>query len=316
VHQQEIQAGQALYNFRRCLIEIIALDSIKIIGRAIDGTSSGVFTSSDSFLGEAGDISLITGTLNTEDGGRMSSQSLGIEKAGNISIKTRENIHLSDGEISTVALLSSGGDINIKAADITLKDTNIASSVFSDAINSDRIGGNIEITADSIIAFDDSDIFAFAANGQGGNITLNTPAYFGENFTLNSLDEDFNSLIYNNRADINATGAVSGVVTIPDVSFIQNSLNDLPNNSINTDELVANSCVSPVGNRQEGKFIITGKGGLPARPGNGDISDFATGEVRNVPSSQTGWKRGDPIVEPQGLYHLSNGKLVLSRECH
>jgi large exoprotein involved in heme utilization and adhesion len=27
------------------------------------------------------------------------------------------------------------------------------------------------------------------------------------------------------------------------------------------------------------------------------------------------WQKGDPIVEPQGVYRLPNGKLVLSREC-
>ena len=27
------------------------------------------------------------------------------------------------------------------------------------------------------------------------------------------------------------------------------------------------------------------------------------------------WKIGDPIVEPQGVYQLANGELVMSREC-
>ncbi|UBF25599.1 hypothetical protein K9N68_29180 [Kovacikia minuta CCNUW1] len=27
------------------------------------------------------------------------------------------------------------------------------------------------------------------------------------------------------------------------------------------------------------------------------------------------WKPGDPIVEPQGVYQLPNGQLVMSREC-
>ncbi|MEN9871769.1 MAG: hypothetical protein RLZZ171_2761, partial [Cyanobacteriota bacterium] len=189
------------------------------------------------------------------------------------------------------------------------------SDISTNVLNGAGGGGNIDITADSIIAFDDSDIFAFAADGQGGDITLDTPAYFAENFTFNSLTSNPDNLDNNSRADLNATGAVSGVVSIPDVSFIQNGLTNLPDNSINTDELVANSCVSPVGKRQEGKFIITGTGGLPVRPGNDSISDFATGEVRNVPSNNSGWQRGDPIVEPQGVYRLTNGKLVMSREC-
>ncbi|MGL6340177.1 MAG: hypothetical protein ACRC80_13695, partial [Waterburya sp.] len=108
-----------------------------------------------------------------------------------------------------------------------------------------------------------------------------------------------------------------GSVSIPDVSFIQNSLNNLPDDSINTDELVANSCVVPVGERRQGKFIITGGESLPVRPGNGIPSKYPTGEVRNVPeSNHSSWHRGDPIVEPQGAYRLANGKFVLSRECY
>lgn len=41
-------------------------------------------------------------------------------------------------------------------------------------------GGNINLTADSIVVFDDSDIFVFAEDGQGGNITLDIPAFFAE----------------------------------------------------------------------------------------------------------------------------------------
>lgn len=51
------------------------------------------------------------------------------------------------------------------------------------------------------------------------------------------------------------------------------------------------------------------------RHGNTNISDFATGKVRNVNEDKSSWQRGDGIVEPQGVYRLANGKLVLSREC-
>ncbi|MEL6441858.1 MAG: hypothetical protein AAFQ80_21735 [Cyanobacteria bacterium J06621_8] len=119
----------------------------------------------------------------------------------------------------------------------------------------------------------------------------------------------------NNRADVNATGAVSGAVDIPDVSFIQNSLTELPDNSIDTDELVANSCVIPAGNRSQGRFIITGAESLPMRPGDNLPSKYPTGEVRGAAEEKSVWQPGDPIVEPQGFYRLTNGKLVLSREC-
>jgi large exoprotein involved in heme utilization and adhesion len=180
----------------------------------------------------------------------------------------------------------------------------------------------VTLTADSVLAFDDSDILAFAQDGRGGNITLNTPAYFGSNFQAASLDADPDTLDGNNRADINATGAVSGDITLPNVSFIQNSLVELPENAIDTASLIANSCVAR-SRDSEGTFIITGAGGLPLRPGDASVSSYSTGTVRTLsneapassPETNRSWQQGDPIVEPQGVYRLPNGKLVMSREC-
>jgi large exoprotein involved in heme utilization and adhesion len=322
-------------------VTINASDSVIFDGEGSDGISSGAYSSVQlGGVGKAGGLKITTNSLSLTNGAALFSGTLGqgqggeltvnanslkldndalitsrtstTFEAGNVTLNITDSLLTTDSEISTRSIQSSGGNLTISAGDIQLRGN---SDIRTDINSGVGGGGNINLTADSIIAFDDSDIFAFATDGKGGNINLNTPAYFAENFTLNSLTSNPEILENNNRADVNATGAVSGTVTIPDVSFIQDGLNDLPDNSINTDELVANSCVSPVGNRQEGKFIITGKGGLPARPGNGDISDFSTGEVRSVPEQKTGWKRGDAIVEPQGVYRLTNGKLVMSREC-
>ncbi|MUG96611.1 hypothetical protein F7734_31455 [Scytonema sp. UIC 10036] len=70
--------------------------------------------------------------------------------------------------------------------------------------------------------------------------------------------------------------------------------------------------------------MITGGGGLPERPGDAPLEPFSTGAMRAVSRENESlvttnqnrpWTLGDPIVEPQGLYQLANGKLVLSREC-
>ncbi|GAA6614755.1 hypothetical protein [Scytonema sp. NUACC26] len=122
--------------------------------------------------------------------------------------------------------------------------------------------------------------------------------------------------------DINASGALSGIISLPDTSFIQNSLTELPDNSIDTNALIASSCIAR-SNQQKGTFVITGSGGLPNRPGDASVSLYSTGSVRSVPSSTRPsdnsvirqWQKGDPIIEPQGVYQLPNGKLVLSREC-
>jgi filamentous hemagglutinin family protein len=290
-------------------LTIKAFDSIQL-----SGSESGLFAEvAPGSKGTAGDINVQANSLFSSDNAQIRASSSENGNAGSININASDFINLIDSNITTFADRTSGGAINITAGDINLRgNSDIQSNIFSGAGG----GGNINITADSIIAFDDSDIFAFAADGKGGNINLDTPAYFGENFTLNSLTSNPKTLNNNFRADVNATGRVSsGAVDIPNISSIQNSLNTLPNNSLNTDELVANSCVVPAGDRQEGKFIITGIESLPVSPGGGRASHYSTGEVRNVPEKQSNWQAGDPIVEPQGAYRLANGKLVLSREC-
>ena len=140
---------------------------------------------------------------------------------------------------------------------------------------------------------------------------------FAESFTLNSLDQKNTNLLQNNnRADVNATGAFNGDVDIPDVSFLQNALTELNNNAINTEQLVANSCVVP-NRKQEGTFLITGRGGLAINPDDESVSNFSTGDVETIEDRDTSykWQPGDPIIEPSGVYRLSDGRLVMSREC-
>ncbi|WP_416673938.1 two-partner secretion domain-containing protein [Egbenema bharatensis] len=304
------------------------------------GQQSGIFanTEADS-TGDGGSIRLSTTNLQLTDRARISAQSQGTGEAGGIVINARENVTLSDraiistqsqgenaqagdiqitagntfsatnSDITTSAANASGGNITLQASDIRLfGDSDILT-------NSAIDGGNITLRANSILAFGDSDIIA-AAGERGGNITLDTPVFFGSGFTSDSANADPDTLDGNDRVDINASGQVSsGNIFVPDTNFIQDSLADLPESAIDTESLIAASCVVR-SQDTEGTFIITGRGGLPERPGEGERSVYATGEVRSIPeTSQTSWQMGDPIVEPQGLYQLEDGRMVLSQEC-
>ncbi|MUG91019.1 filamentous hemagglutinin N-terminal domain-containing protein [Scytonema sp. UIC 10036] len=265
--------------------------------------------------GKAGDIELSTRNLSLTNGASIDIRTLGKGNAGTVNINVRDTLYANNGNIRTDSRQSSGGAIAINAKDMRLfGDSDISTFVFSGAGG----GGNITLTADSIIAFNDSDILAFASDGRGGDITFQTPAFFGDRYEPASPGTNPFNLDGNNRVDINASGRLAdGSITLPDVSFLQNSLTELPQTPIDTNALIANSCIARNSGKQENTFTITGSGGLPNRPGDASISSYSTGDVRDVQgdSASRSWHKGDPIVEPSGVYRLPSGKLILSREC-
>uniref|UniRef100_A0A0C1RHX9 Filamentous haemagglutinin FhaB/tRNA nuclease CdiA-like TPS domain-containing protein n=1 Tax=Tolypothrix bouteillei VB521301 TaxID=1479485 RepID=A0A0C1RHX9_9CYAN len=279
------------------------------------GAASGLYanTTSDA-SGIGGTIRVNTTELNLFDRAQISSSSLGTGNAGDITINALQSLRANNSDITTNAAKSSGGEIKISAPYVCLRGD---SDIRTDVASGQNQGGNITITADSIIAFDDSDILAFARDGRGGNITLNTRAFFASGYQATQRVANLDSLDGNNRVDVNATGAISsGNIVFPDVSFIQNSLIELVQNPIDTNALIANSCIAR-SDKFKGSFVITGADSLPYRPGDAVISSYPTGDVRNVQDNRASlsWQKGDPIVEPLGIYQLPDGRFVLSREC-
>jgi filamentous hemagglutinin family protein len=275
-------------------------------------------TSSSNPEATGGDLIInATNTIQLTRQGSIFARSTGAAPAGNIAINTGL-LTATDGTIATSAEQSAGGAITLNARDIRLfGDSDITTRV----ANGEGGGGNITLSARTIVAFDDSDILAFAADGRGGDITLDTRAFFGDNYRPAPRNTDPRTLDFNNRVDINATGRIDGVIRTPDVSFIENSLTELPDNPIDTDSLLANSCIVRRNQPTGGSFILAGTGGLPQRPGDAPLSHFSTVDVEALPEDETPetedipWQKGDPIVEPQEVYRLPNGQLVLSREC-
>ncbi|BAY78043.1 hypothetical protein NIES25_45130 [Nostoc linckia NIES-25] len=333
--------------------------NITINARVFEASNGGFITTGTSGSGKSGDITinaadsiaistnldtvtgLFAGTSSAGNGGRISisttnfnlftsdlklpnnlavvsTRSRGQGIAGDINITAKENFNASNGLINARSEQAGGGNVDVTARNINLRNN---STIRTDLSSGSGRGGNIFLTANTIIALEDSDILAFAPEGQGGNITFNTRALFSDSLfdprqTLTDRNS-FQLLDNNGSSDINATGAISGnIIGIPDISFIQNSLTELQNNLIDTNALIANSCIarSP---KQAGAFIITSTGGLPNRPGEAAASSYPTGDVRNVTnnSAASSWKKGDRIIEPQGVYRLANGDLVMSRGC-
>ncbi|NER92583.1 MAG: filamentous hemagglutinin N-terminal domain-containing protein [Symploca sp. SIO1B1] len=281
----------------------VLLSNNSSISTAVEPTSRGT----------GGNINIQTNSLTLEDNSQISARSQGLKRAGNINLNVSESLTATNSNITTSSTQSAGGQIDIIAKDIRLRgDSDITTSVFSGADN----GGNITITTDSLIAFADSDILAFARDGRGGDITFLTPIFFGFAFRPAPKGTDPATLDLNNRVDINASGAIDGVITLPNLDFITNSLTELQDNLIDTDSILANSCIVRT-KPQESTFTITGGGNLPLRPGDSSSSPYPTGVVRAIPrdSPPRPWQKGDPIHQATGVYQLPDGRLVMAREC-
>lgn len=271
------------------------------------GSSSGLFANT-SGSGRGGEITVDSDNLDLTDRAAISTTSQSRGQAGNIGITATEHLRAEDGTIATSATRSSGGDITLSGGSIRLFDNSDIRT------NSRRTGGNITVNADSLVAFDDSDIIA-SAQRQGGDINFGNTITLFENYSPDSLQEqETGQLEGNSRADLNAAGERSGEISLPDTSFIQNSLSDLPSENLDAEQLIANSCIA---RRADGStFLVTGRGSLPQRPGAEQPSEYPTGEVRGVEETESqGWQMRSEVVEPEGVYRLSDGRLVMSRPC-
>ena len=284
-------------------------NSTENIGTDISATSTN--------SGNGGTVNITADNLKIVDSAGISVRSSGSGNAGEIFAQIRNSFEIENGEISSRSDRSSGGEIEILAGDIRLRgNSNIQTSVENGAGG----GGNITLGADSIVAFDDSDIFASSADGRGGNITLDTDAFFANNFSSAFIRSNPQFIDSNSRVDINASGSVAGIVDVPDVNFLPNDLVELSEDTIDSNEVVANSCVVRNG-QQGGTLIVTGSEGIPVRPGDAAVSDYSTGAVRSIPDKQDELiesakdRQPGAITEPEGAYRLSDGRLVLSREC-
>ncbi len=289
------------------------------------GANSGLFANTQiNSTGQGGGIEIITGQIIVQDDSQIAMSSVGSGSAGNLKV-IAYSIEL-DNQASLSADTTGGqGNINLRSRDFLL--LRRGSSITTNATGN-ATGGNITIDTYNLVAVpkENSDISANAENSFGGQVIVNASGIFGTQFRLQPTP----------LSDITASSArgseFNGVVQLntPDVNPSQ-GLTALPTNIIDTSQLIANSCIART-KRPEGKFIITGNGGLPVMPDDPSIAPYQTFQIPTVQSASistlqentlslqdsiTGSKphnlpKSAPLIEAQGWMYGPHGEVILT----
>ncbi|NEQ50064.1 MAG: filamentous hemagglutinin N-terminal domain-containing protein [Leptolyngbya sp. SIO3F4] len=292
--------------------------------------------------GNGGNVEIATSRLEITNGATVNASTFSEGLAGNIVINADDSIRLNRGDIIAESLSDSpAGNITITADQLSIENLSLVSTATRSSVD----GGNIKLTLGSFLVLRDrSDVRAQAGisgdGGDGGNINIVTPFIVA----IPSEDSDIQANAFEGdggRVNITARGVfgieprpeltplsditassesgVSGIVAVNalDTSFIQNNLNELSEQFINSNDLIDNACVAR-GYGSDGTFTLTGRN-LADAPNHSTGIIYSTGTVQpllNQPDDLvTGWQLEDNIQEPSGIYQLADGRLIMSQEC-
>jgi filamentous hemagglutinin family protein len=260
---------------------------------------------------------LINRIRNLEPNSGFFVGSVGSGITGDIEINSPKITLDNQGRLNAESASGNGGNIKLNS-DLLLLRRGSQITTNAGTAQQGGNGGNIEINSRFIVAIpkENSNITANAFTGKGGNVNITSRGIFG----IEPRTQETNQSDITASSELGVTGNIN--LNSPDNSAIQNNLGKLPQTAIDTNALIANSCIARRNQQQNGSFFITGSGGLPVRPGDASLPSYSTGDVQPIPTEATTlptqtrpWQIGDRVIEPTGVYELPNGKLVLGKEC-
>ncbi|MBW4511095.1 MAG: filamentous hemagglutinin N-terminal domain-containing protein [Scytonematopsis contorta HA4267-MV1] len=252
--------------------------------------------------GKAGAVTINTNRLTIRENGKVSVANSGPTNAGKLDINAGSILLDSQGLLSASTRAGEGGNIFLKADNLVMR----GGSAITTTAGGTGNGGNITMKTGAFAQIEASKITANAGKGRGGNIIINTEGFFQSPDSIISASSEL---------------GINGVVQISTLNANnENSLQQQPSNFANTDTIVSSSCLAQR-NSQNGKFVVSGNGGLPETPSDRDMQ-YEIVQVRSSlttlnntstqqESVQRGWKLGDAIQEASQLITTSSGRLML-----
>ncbi len=183
------------------IVSVNASESVELIGASADGLfSSGLFSSSAvEATGDAGNLIINTGQLIIRDGAKVSSETSGEGRGGDLTVNASRSVELINTTPDSVsgglftATLGSGnaGNLTINTGQLIVRD---GSQAVSGTASQGR-GGNLSVNASQSVelvgtsARSASGLLASAivGNGAGGDLTITTPKLIVQNGAVISV---------------------------------------------------------------------------------------------------------------------------------
>jgi filamentous hemagglutinin family protein len=282
-------------------VTITASDAV-----SFDGPDTGAASTVESRgIGQGGTIAVNTSRFSITNGAQLSASSQGQGAAGNLEVAARQLRLDTQGSIQAQTASGRGGDIILQVPDLLLLRRGSFISSTAGTAQAGGNGGNITFNDGFIVAVpqENSNISANAFTGRGGNIRIATQGLFGIE-PRSSVTTGLSSITASSQFGISGTIALN----TPDIDPSQ-GIAALPSSIIDSNALIANSCIAR--RDRQGRFVITGTGGLAPQPDDLANAAFPTYELVPQPFAPV----STSVMEADRIFRASTGEIVLGRSC-
>ncbi|MBC6455432.1 MAG: S-layer family protein [Hormoscilla sp. SP5CHS1] len=263
--------------------------------------------------GDAGALALRAERLSVRDGATVTVSSEIAGEAGDLTSSAPE-VRLDRGTLSAETVEGKQANINLTARDLQLR----RGTIISTNATGEATGGNITLSAETLVALEDSDISANAEQSFGGQVRITAEGIFGTEFREENTSESDITATSDLGAEFSGTVEISTPDIDPGKGLIQ-----LSQNVVDAAELIGQDFCRQA---QDSEFTITGRGGLPPNPNEDIVSnDTRVSWVEPVGASsgagatnngtnnkpQTGSISSSEIVSARGWIFKENGEVLL-----
>lgn len=267
--------------------------SITVVARdrlTVSGARSGLFASATAeSSGNGGNISVTTPYLQVQDRGRITADSRGTGKGGDIQLVAHQAELDNQATVFAETSSSQGGNIQIQANGLLRLHRQSLISASAGTARAGGNGGNITIDAEFVVGVlgENSDIRANAFTGDGGQVNITAQGIFGLRFQPRTTA--LSDITASSQFGLNGTVTLNTLNIDPNRGAVQ-----LSDNFADSSNQIAQVCSAE---QRHNRFVVTGRGGVSPEPTEALNQTPAWTDATAVSGNRDGESRSSPVVE-------------------